>query len=103
LLTLDQNHQRAASSFEYVEMIVDDRNVLKRIVAGDEGWRFMFDAETKRQNATWWSPKKPKAQKVRMQKSRVKTMLTAFFMLKVSLFTNLSRKSRLYTVKFIRR
>jgi hypothetical protein len=40
----------------------------------------MYDPETKRHlSATWLSTKKPKAQKVRMQKSRVKTMLTAFF------------------------
>jgi hypothetical protein len=38
----------------------------------------MYDPETKRQNATWSSPKEPKAQKMRVQKSRVKTMLTAF-------------------------
>jgi hypothetical protein len=39
----------------------------------------MYDPETKRQSATWLSPKKPKDQKVRIQKSRVKTMLTEFF------------------------
>jgi hypothetical protein len=35
LLTPDQKHRRAASSVEFVEMIDDDRNVLKRIVTGD--------------------------------------------------------------------
>jgi hypothetical protein len=42
----------------------------------------MYDPETKRQSATWLSPKKPKAQKVRMEKPPVKATLTAFFMLK---------------------
>jgi hypothetical protein len=42
----------------------------------------MYDPETKRQSATWSSPKKLKAQKARMQKSRVKTMLTSFFVAK---------------------
>jgi hypothetical protein len=36
LLRPDQKHQRAASSVEFVEMNDDDRNVLKRIVTGDE-------------------------------------------------------------------
>jgi hypothetical protein len=36
LLTLDQKHQSAALSVEFVEMIDDDKNVLKRIVTGDE-------------------------------------------------------------------
>jgi hypothetical protein len=38
----------------------------------------MYDPE-KHQSVTWFSPKKPKAQEVRMQKSRVTTMLTTCF------------------------
>jgi hypothetical protein len=88
LLTRDQKYQSAVSYVEFVEMIDDDRNVLKRIVTGDENWCFMYDPETKRQSAAWLSSKKPKAQKRRMQKSCVKTMLTAFFMLKVLFITH---------------
>jgi hypothetical protein len=69
LLTPDQKHQCTAPSVEFVEMIDDERNVLKRTVTGDESWCFMYDPETERQIATWLSPKKLKAQKVRMQKS----------------------------------
>jgi hypothetical protein len=36
LLTPDQKYQCTASSGESVEMIDDDRNILKRIVTGDE-------------------------------------------------------------------
>jgi histone-lysine N-methyltransferase SETMAR len=79
LLTLDQKHQRCALSVEFVEMSDDDTNVLKRTVTGDESWCFMYDPETKSQSTTWLSPKKPKAQKVRMQKLRVETMFTLFF------------------------
>jgi hypothetical protein len=89
LLTPDLKHQRAASSVEFVEMIGDNRNVLKSIIAGDESWCFVYDPETKRQNATWMTPKRPKAQKMRTQKSQVITMLTTFFMLKVSFITSL--------------
>jgi hypothetical protein len=39
----------------------------------------MYDPETKCQSETWLSPKIPNAWKVRMQKSWVRTMLTAFF------------------------
>jgi hypothetical protein len=42
-----------------------------------------------------WHKRFKEAQKVRMQKSRVKTTLTALFMLKLSLNTNLCRKNRL--------
>jgi hypothetical protein len=73
LLTPDKKHQHSASSVEFVEMT--DRNVLlKRTVTGDESWCFMYGPETKRQSVTRMSPKKPKAQKVRMQKFHVKTM-----------------------------
>jgi hypothetical protein len=56
--------------------LIGDRNVLRRIVTGDENW---YDPETKHQIATSLSPKKPKSQKMRKQKSRVKTLLTAYF------------------------
>jgi hypothetical protein len=96
LLKPDQKHKRNASSVEFVEMIYDDINVLKRIATDDGSWCFVYDPETKRQSATWLSQKKPKAQKVRMQKSRVETiLLNAFFMLKVSFITNLCRKNSL--------
>jgi hypothetical protein len=74
-----KKNQRAALYIEFVEMTDDDRSVLKCTVTGDESWCFMYDPETKRHSVTWLSPKEPKAQKVIMQKSRVKTMLTAFF------------------------
>jgi hypothetical protein len=43
LLTLDEKRQRTASSAEFVEMIDEDRNVLKRNVTSDESWCFMHD------------------------------------------------------------
>jgi hypothetical protein len=79
LLTPDQKQQHPPSSVEFVEVLDDDRNILKRIAMGDESLYFMYDPETNCQSASWLSPKKPKAQKVRTQKSWVKTMLTAFF------------------------
>jgi hypothetical protein len=39
----------------------------------------LHDPETKRQSGTCLRPNKPKSQKVRMQKSRVKMMWTAIF------------------------
>jgi hypothetical protein len=66
LLKPDQKPECIANSVEFVEMIHDDRNVLERIVTGDESWCFMYGPEPKRQSATWLRPKKPKAQKFRM-------------------------------------
>jgi hypothetical protein len=47
LLKPDQKHQRAASSVEFVEIIDDVINVLKKIVTGDEIWCFVYYPETK--------------------------------------------------------
>jgi hypothetical protein len=46
-LMLDQKHQRAASSAEFVEMTGDDRSVIKRNVMIDESWRFMVRPRNK--------------------------------------------------------
>jgi hypothetical protein len=50
LSTPYQKHQRPASSFELDEMIDDDRNVLERIITGDESWRFVEDPERRNQS-----------------------------------------------------
>jgi hypothetical protein len=63
----------------------------------------MYDPETKRQSAISLNPKKPKAQKVRVQKTRVKTMLTASFDAKGIIHHEFVWKNRLKTVKFIKR
>jgi hypothetical protein len=52
LLTPDQKHERTALSVEFVEMIDNDRNVLKTIETGDESWCFMYDPETKCQESS---------------------------------------------------
>jgi hypothetical protein len=71
-LTPDQKHQRAPSSVEFVEMTDDDRNVLNRIVTVDESCCFMYDSGNKTSECNLVELKKPKAQKMRTQKSRVK-------------------------------
>jgi hypothetical protein len=37
----DKKHQHTASSVEFVEMIVDDRSILEKILTGDESWCFI--------------------------------------------------------------
>jgi hypothetical protein len=49
LLMSDRKLHHAILSVEFVEMSDDDRNVLKRIVIGNERWCFMYDPDTKRQ------------------------------------------------------
>ncbi len=46
---------------------------------GDESWCFAHDPTTKRQSVEWTGQRSPRPQKLRWEKSRVKTMLIAFF------------------------
>jgi hypothetical protein len=78
LVTLYQKHQGAASSVGFDEMTGYDRNGLMRIVTGDEILCFTFDPQTKRQSEYW--PKKPKTQKMGMQKFRVKKNVDFLFL-----------------------
>ena len=43
------------------------------------GWCFRYDPTTKRPSAEWKSPASPKGKNVRLQKSKVKTMLVCFY------------------------
>jgi len=42
LLTPHQKHQHVALSVEFVEKIDNDKNILQKIVTGDESWYFML-------------------------------------------------------------
>ena len=52
---------------------------MNSIVAEDETWCFRYDPTTKRQSTEWKSPGSPKSKNVRLQKSKVKTMLVCFY------------------------
>ena len=52
---------------------------MNSIVAEDETWCFHYDPTTKCQSAEWKSPASSKGKKVRLQISKVKTMLVCFY------------------------
>ena len=56
-----------------------DEHFWENIITGDETWCFAQDPATKRQSAEWVEQNSTKPKKLRFQKSRVKTMLIAFF------------------------
>ena len=58
-----------------LKLFVEIKKFLNLIVAEHETWCFRYDPTTKRQSAEWKSPASPKGKKVRLQKSKVKTML----------------------------
>jgi hypothetical protein len=50
-----------------------------RITMGDEIWCFAYDLETKRQSSEWVGETSPRPNKLKFQRSRIKTMLIIFF------------------------
>lgn len=78
-LTPEQKEQRVNASRDFVQMVTNNPNFLKSIVTGDESWCFEYDPSTKRQSSEWITPGTPKPKKVRSVKSKIKTMLIAFF------------------------
>ena len=56
-----------------------DEHFWENIITGDKTWCFAYDPATKRQSAESVGQNSPTPKKLRFQKSRVKTMLIAFF------------------------
>ena len=75
----EQNHARVLYAQDIILTADDDPNFLKTIVAGDETWFFQYEPLTKWQSAVWKYPEDSPPRKVRLQKSKVKTMLFTFF------------------------
>ena len=76
-LTDEQKAKRMEPTVDIITMCDQDPSFLRTIVTGDEICCYQFDSEPKRQSMEWRSSS-PRPQKS-LQKSKVKTMLIAFF------------------------
>jgi hypothetical protein len=65
---------------DFVKFVEDNPDILMRIVTDDKSWCFQYDPEKKRKSMEWWrSARASSSKKIRLQKSRVRTMLIVFF------------------------
>ena len=78
-LTDAEKALRIQHSKDIIKEAKKDRKFLYSIVTGDETWCFEYDPETKRQSAEWKAPDEPKPKKLRMEKSKIKTLLITFY------------------------
>ena len=78
-LTDEQKAKRMETHGNIITMCDQNPSFLRTIVTGDETWCYQFDSESKRQSMEWRSSSSPRPKKSRLQKSKVKTMLIAFF------------------------
>lgn len=78
-LSDEQKQARVDYARDIIATARRKKNFLLSIVAEDECWCFRYDPATKRQSAEWKSADSPKGKKLRLQKSKVKTMLICFY------------------------
>ncbi|KAJ8945418.1 hypothetical protein NQ318_009873 [Aromia moschata] len=57
----------------------NEPNFMKRIITGDEAWVYEYDMQTSRQSSEWRYDDEPKPKKPRQSRSKVKVILTFFF------------------------
>jgi len=79
VLSDEQKERRVQASRDMLERVESDPNILDYVVTGDESWVYQYDPETKRQSEEWHTSASPRPKKARMSKSKVKTMILAFF------------------------
>jgi len=78
-LTDEQKAKRMETTGDFITICDKDPSFLRTIVTGDETWCYQFDPESKRQSMEWRSLSSPQPKNSRLQKSKVKTVLIAFF------------------------
>ena len=78
-LSDDQTYERVQYAKDIIKTARRNKNLLNWIVAEDETWCFRYDPTSKCQSAEWKSPTSRKGKNVRLQKSKVKTMLVCFY------------------------
>jgi len=78
-LTPEQKDWRIAACQDLIATADSDPDFFKKTVAGDEKWCFAYDPTTKCQSAAWVTETSPRPEKLRFQKSHVKTMLVILF------------------------
>jgi hypothetical protein len=78
-LTDEHKEKWVETSGDFITMCDQDPSFLRTIVTGDETWCHQFYPESKRQSMEWRSPCSPQPKNSRLQKSKAKTMLIAFF------------------------
>lgn len=79
ILTDDQKQKRVEICSAVLEKIRTSPKFLDLVITGDETWVFQYDPETKRQSMQWQTPSSPRLKKARMSRSKIKSMLVAFF------------------------
>ena len=79
ILLPEQKELRATVANDLLQTATNNPDFMKKVITGDESWIYCYDPETKAQSSQWKSPGSPRPKKARQTRSKIKTMLTAFF------------------------
>jgi transposase len=71
--------ERFAACQNLLSMINGDKNILYKVITGDESWCFAYDRETKRESSECVGEHSGQPKNLRLQKLKVKTMLIVLF------------------------
>jgi len=105
-LTIEQNENRKDVCIHLLNGSKVTEISFKNVITGDETWIFEYDPETKRQSKEWHTSASPHPKKVRMSKSKIKSILICFFTVEGLSIQNLCLKDKLLisfiTVRFLK-
>jgi len=79
LLTAEQKDDRVSICTDLCDRAQNDPNFMSSANTDDECWIYGYDPETKQMSSQWNTASSPRPKKARQVKSKVKTMLIAFF------------------------
>ncbi|GBM28261.1 Mariner Mos1 transposase [Araneus ventricosus] len=78
-LSDEQKQHQMETCGDFIDACDRNPQFLETIVTGDELWCYQYVPEIKRQSMEWCSSSSPLPKKCRLTKSRIKTLLIAFF------------------------
>ncbi len=79
LLTAAQKQIRVDTCQANLDRLAQDRDLMKRVITGDETWVSCFEPESKQSSSQWLAAGEARPRKSRTNRSTRKTMMTAFF------------------------
>ena len=79
LLTAEQKDDRVSICTDLRDRTQNDPNFMSSVITGDECWVYGYDLETMQMSSQWSISSSPRPKKARQVKSKIKTLLIAFF------------------------
>jgi len=78
-LTTEQKANQRDVCLDLLDRLEREPEFFSCVITGDESWILEYDPDTKRQSREWHTTNSPHPKKVRMSKSKIKSMLICFF------------------------